>query len=69
MTHPPFRFVEWAVRRGEPNALPSDVKNPYDALVVRRGKLVRIFTAVDACQGFGDYLRAQLPPSPEGEVA
>jgi acetoin utilization protein AcuB len=39
------------------------------ALVVRQGKLVGIFTAMDACQDFGDYLRAQLPPDPDNESA
>ena len=39
------------------------------ALVVRHGKLVGIFTAMDACQGFGDYLRTQLPPDPDNEAA
>ncbi len=39
------------------------------ALVVRHGKLAGIFTAMDACQGFGEYLRIHLPPRPEDEAA
>ncbi len=39
------------------------------ALVVRHGKLAGIFTAMDACQGFGEYLRIHLPPGPGDEVA
>jgi acetoin utilization protein AcuB len=39
------------------------------ALVVRHGKLAGIFTAIDACQGFGDYLRIHLPPTPDDEAA
>lgn len=39
------------------------------ALVVRHGKLVGILTAMDACQGFGEYLRLHLPPNPEDDAA
>jgi len=39
------------------------------ALVVRRGKLVGIFTAIDACQGFGDYLRTQFTTNSDPEAA
>ena len=39
------------------------------ALVVRRDKLVGIFTAMDACQGFGDYLRTQLTSVPDPDAA
>ena len=38
------------------------------ALVVRRGKLAGIFTAIDACRGFGVYLCAHLPPKPANEA-
>lgn len=38
-------------------------------LVVRRGKLVGILTAMDVCRCFGEYLRAQLPSGPGGEAA
>jgi acetoin utilization protein AcuB len=39
------------------------------ALVVRRGRLAGIFTAIDACRGFGLYLCAHLPPTPDDEAA
>ena len=39
------------------------------ALVVRRGKLAGILTAIDACRCFGEYLRAQFPSGPGGEAA
>jgi CBS domain-containing protein len=33
------------------------------AIVTRAGKLVGMFTSVDACRSFGDYLREHLPQS------
>jgi len=33
------------------------------AIVTRAGKLVGMFTSVDACRSFGDYLRGHLPQS------
>ncbi|MFQ5643606.1 MAG: CBS domain-containing protein [Thiogranum sp.] len=34
-------------------------------IVTRAGKLAGMFTAVDACRSYGEYLRGQFP-SPEG---
>ena len=39
------------------------------ALVVRHGKLAGIFTAIDACRGFGEYLHIHLPPCPDDDAA
>jgi len=39
------------------------------AIVTRAGKLVGMFTAVDACRSFGDYLREQFPQPGGDEVA
>lgn len=38
-------------------------------LVTRRGKLVGIFTANDACAAFADHLREHFPAPPEDTVA
>lgn len=38
------------------------------ALVVRRGKLVGIFTVTDACRAFAEWLRAHFP-DPGGDEA
>jgi CBS domain-containing protein len=38
------------------------------ALVLRRGKLVGIFTTTDACRSFADWLRAHFP-DPGGDEA
>ncbi|MGH8671227.1 MAG: CBS domain-containing protein [Burkholderiales bacterium] len=39
------------------------------ALVVRKGKLVGIFTASDACRCYGEHLRAQYLPGGGNEAA
>lgn len=39
------------------------------AIVTKAGKLVGMFTAVDACRTFGEYLREQFPRPGEGGVA
>ena len=39
------------------------------AIVTRAGKLVGMFTAVDACRTFGNYLRERFPPPGSGEAA
>ena len=38
------------------------------ALVTRRGRLAGVFTAVDACRVFGDYIRETFP-RPDGDEA
>ena len=37
------------------------------AIVIRAGKLVGMFTSVDACRSFGDYLREHFP-QPGGDA-
>jgi len=39
------------------------------AIVTRAGKLVGMFTSVDACRSYGEYLREHFPQSTGGEVA
>lgn len=39
------------------------------ALVVRRGKLAGILTAIDICRSFGEYLRELFPSGSGGRVA
>jgi acetoin utilization protein AcuB len=39
------------------------------ALVVRRGKLVGIFTFTDACRLFAEWLRARFPDPEDGAAA
>jgi len=39
------------------------------AIVTKAGKLVGMFTSVDACRCFGEYLRGQFPQPGGGEVA
>jgi CBS domain-containing protein len=39
------------------------------ALVVRRGKLVGIFTVTDACRLFAEWLRVRFPGSGGDEAA
>jgi acetoin utilization protein AcuB len=39
------------------------------AIVTRAGKLVGMFTAVDACRSFGEYLREHFPQPTGDEVA
>lgn len=38
-------------------------------VVTRKGKLAGIFTAIDACRGFSDYLNEEFPPEPPDVVA
>ena len=39
------------------------------AIVTRQGKLAGIFTWVDACRCFGEYLRAKMPSAGGDDVA
>ena len=39
------------------------------AIVVKAGKLVGMFTSVDACRTFGEYLRENFPHPTDGAVA
>ena len=39
------------------------------AIVTRAGKLVGMFTAVDACRCFGEYLREHFPHPQDNDVA
>jgi len=39
------------------------------AIVTKAGKLVGMFTSVDACRSFGEYLRGQFPQRGGDEVA
>ena len=39
------------------------------AIVTKAGKLVGIFTSVDACRIFGEYLQQQFPPPMDDDVA
>jgi acetoin utilization protein AcuB len=39
------------------------------AIVTRAGKLVGMFTSVDACRSFGEYLRAHYPQPTDDVVA
>ena len=39
------------------------------AIVTRAGKLVGMFTSVDACRSFGDYLREYFPQPGSNNVA
>ena len=39
------------------------------AIVTKAGKLVGIFTSVDACRIFGEYLREHFPHSMDDDVA
>ena len=39
------------------------------AIVTKAGKLVGMFTAVDACRSFGEYLREHFPQPTDDEVA
>ena len=39
------------------------------AIVTKAGKLVGMFTSVDACRSFGEYLRDNFPHPTDGEVA
>ena len=43
-------------------------KHIGSALVTRRGRLAGVFTAVDACRCFGDYIRENYP-RPDGDEA
>jgi CBS domain-containing protein len=38
-------------------------------LVVKRKKLVGIFTVTDACRSYGEFLRAMFPDPPDDEAA
>lgn len=38
------------------------------ALVTRKGRLAGVFTAVDACRSFGEYIRENFP-RPDGDEA
>jgi acetoin utilization protein AcuB len=50
------------------NVLLTMAKRHIDsAIVTRAGKLVGMFTTVDACRSFGEYLRAHFPrPTNDG---
>jgi len=39
------------------------------AIVTKAGKLVGMFTSVDACRSFGEYLRENFPQPTDDEVA
>ena len=39
------------------------------AIVTRAGKLAGMFTSVDACRSFGEYLREHFPHPQENDVA
>ena len=39
------------------------------AIVTKAGKLVGVFTSVDACRSFGEYLREHFPQPTDDEVA
>ncbi len=39
------------------------------AIVTREGKLAGVFTSVDACRSFGEYLQAQFPSGGGNEAA
>ena len=39
------------------------------AIVMRRGRLAGVFTWVDACRAFGDYMRAVFPHPDGGDAA
>ena len=39
------------------------------AIVTKAGKLVGMFTSVDACRSFGEYLREHFPQPTDDEVA
>ena len=39
------------------------------ALVTKHGRLVGIFTAMDACRGYCEHLRSLLPPPSGSEIA
>jgi acetoin utilization protein AcuB len=39
------------------------------AIVTKAGKLVGMFTSVDACRSFGEYLRKTYPHSTDDDVA
>jgi len=39
------------------------------AIVTRKGKLVGVFTATDACRAFADYLDAEVTDDDEDDVA
>lgn len=39
------------------------------AIVTRAGKLAGVFTTVDACRSFGEYLRARFPHPTDDAVA
>jgi acetoin utilization protein AcuB len=65
-----------------PDAYVVDVTEPLDevmyqmtvrhigsALVTKRGRLVGIFTAMDACRLFGQHLRSLFPPSTGDDAA
>ena len=39
------------------------------AIVTRAGKLVGMFTSVDACRSFGEYLREHFPHPQDNDVA
>ena len=43
-------------------------KHIGSALVTRQGRLAGVFTAMDACRSFGQYLRENFP-RPEGDSA
>ena len=39
------------------------------AIVTKADKLVGMFTSVDACRSFGEYLREHFPPPEDGQAA
>ncbi len=67
MVHDPY-VVETSERLD--NAL-NEMANSHigSVLVVRKSKLVGIFTATDACRAFCDHLRADHPEPDSDEVA